>query len=420
MQLGLDQAGKQRKFQLQELDELHLEAYENSQIYKQKFKKMKQKKVLRNTLQLVNAFPIAPLLPMVSKLTSPSCTLPLTAATLQAEKKVLVIITACVFEGVEGEIGQGHAKNISTRQEEPRPRRSCPGQTNFLLDRPALEPNNPKKRETTQSIGSPSAMPHQSDPAQLPCHSWEKLVAQGRSLEGYLIGNSLDQGGVCQELRGRRLLEETTWRSQCTLVDQILSVLAIVGEPSPSIHGDFRLRRVRLKPSQSNSVAFESALGRDHVGSVFVETGSDRLRLEVSPYVRGTRLFSARLGVRCFGLLPDHGPIRASSPFDKPSQLSLCFGLGCLVEWAGLDEEGQVCVRFDSGSKVLGFLEWLTSWPGGEALLAPQETAKRTQAQKGLRRDPLERLADSVTSKRKSTTHLTSANGTRPARMYTT
>ncbi|RDX88661.1 hypothetical protein CR513_29718, partial [Mucuna pruriens] len=36
MQPGHDQAGKQRKLQLQELDELHLEAYENSRIYKQK------------------------------------------------------------------------------------------------------------------------------------------------------------------------------------------------------------------------------------------------------------------------------------------------------------------------------------------------------------------------------------------------
>ncbi|RDX94457.1 hypothetical protein CR513_23153, partial [Mucuna pruriens] len=34
--LAYDQAGKQRKFQLQELDELRLEAYKNSRIYKQK------------------------------------------------------------------------------------------------------------------------------------------------------------------------------------------------------------------------------------------------------------------------------------------------------------------------------------------------------------------------------------------------
>ncbi|RDY08169.1 hypothetical protein CR513_07632, partial [Mucuna pruriens] len=34
--LDYDQAGKQRQFQLQELDELRLEAYENSRIYKQK------------------------------------------------------------------------------------------------------------------------------------------------------------------------------------------------------------------------------------------------------------------------------------------------------------------------------------------------------------------------------------------------
>ncbi|RDY01965.1 hypothetical protein CR513_14643, partial [Mucuna pruriens] len=34
--LAYDQAGEQRKFQLQELDELRLEAYENARIYKQK------------------------------------------------------------------------------------------------------------------------------------------------------------------------------------------------------------------------------------------------------------------------------------------------------------------------------------------------------------------------------------------------
>ncbi|RDY02524.1 hypothetical protein CR513_13995, partial [Mucuna pruriens] len=33
--MAYDQAGEQRKFQLQELDELRLEAYENSRIYKQ-------------------------------------------------------------------------------------------------------------------------------------------------------------------------------------------------------------------------------------------------------------------------------------------------------------------------------------------------------------------------------------------------
>ncbi|RDX79538.1 hypothetical protein CR513_40023, partial [Mucuna pruriens] len=32
--LAYDQAGEQRKYQLQELDELRLEAYENSRIYK--------------------------------------------------------------------------------------------------------------------------------------------------------------------------------------------------------------------------------------------------------------------------------------------------------------------------------------------------------------------------------------------------
>ncbi|RDX71691.1 hypothetical protein CR513_48926, partial [Mucuna pruriens] len=45
--LAYDQAGEQRKFQLQELDELHLEAYENSKIYKQKVKKFHDQNILR-------------------------------------------------------------------------------------------------------------------------------------------------------------------------------------------------------------------------------------------------------------------------------------------------------------------------------------------------------------------------------------
>ncbi|RDX80654.1 hypothetical protein CR513_38772, partial [Mucuna pruriens] len=45
--LAYDQVGEQRKFQLQELDKLHLEAYENSRIYKQKVKKYHDQKILR-------------------------------------------------------------------------------------------------------------------------------------------------------------------------------------------------------------------------------------------------------------------------------------------------------------------------------------------------------------------------------------
>ncbi|RDY13533.1 gag-pol, partial [Mucuna pruriens] len=45
--LAYDRAGKQRKFQLQELDEPCLEAYENSQIYKQKVKRFHDQHILR-------------------------------------------------------------------------------------------------------------------------------------------------------------------------------------------------------------------------------------------------------------------------------------------------------------------------------------------------------------------------------------
>ncbi|RDY00453.1 hypothetical protein CR513_16366, partial [Mucuna pruriens] len=45
--LAYDQAGEQRKLQLQELDELCLETYEKSKIYKQKVKKFHDQKILR-------------------------------------------------------------------------------------------------------------------------------------------------------------------------------------------------------------------------------------------------------------------------------------------------------------------------------------------------------------------------------------
>ncbi|RDY11478.1 Retrovirus-related Pol polyprotein, partial [Mucuna pruriens] len=45
--LAYDQVGEQRKFQLQELDELFLETYENSRIYKQNVKKFHDQKILR-------------------------------------------------------------------------------------------------------------------------------------------------------------------------------------------------------------------------------------------------------------------------------------------------------------------------------------------------------------------------------------
>ncbi|RDX70534.1 pol, partial [Mucuna pruriens] len=50
--MAYDQAGEHRKFQLQELDELRMEAYENARIYKQKVKKFHDQKILRKDLQI--------------------------------------------------------------------------------------------------------------------------------------------------------------------------------------------------------------------------------------------------------------------------------------------------------------------------------------------------------------------------------
>ncbi|RDX85013.1 hypothetical protein CR513_33859, partial [Mucuna pruriens] len=50
--LAYDQVGKERKLQLQELEELCLEAYENSRIYKQKVKQFHDKQILRKEFRV--------------------------------------------------------------------------------------------------------------------------------------------------------------------------------------------------------------------------------------------------------------------------------------------------------------------------------------------------------------------------------
>ncbi|RDX73952.1 hypothetical protein CR513_46365, partial [Mucuna pruriens] len=47
--MAYDQAGEERKLQLQELEELRLEAYENSRIYKQREFQVSQKMLLFNS-----------------------------------------------------------------------------------------------------------------------------------------------------------------------------------------------------------------------------------------------------------------------------------------------------------------------------------------------------------------------------------
>ena len=50
--MDLDEASIHRKLQLQELEELRLEAYENSQIYKDKTKAFHNKKITRKQFQI--------------------------------------------------------------------------------------------------------------------------------------------------------------------------------------------------------------------------------------------------------------------------------------------------------------------------------------------------------------------------------
>ncbi|XP_020207087.1 uncharacterized protein LOC109792122 [Cajanus cajan] len=50
--LAFDQAGMQRKLQLQQLEELRLEAYENSKIYKEKVKRFHDSHLLRKEFKV--------------------------------------------------------------------------------------------------------------------------------------------------------------------------------------------------------------------------------------------------------------------------------------------------------------------------------------------------------------------------------
>ncbi|RDY09959.1 hypothetical protein CR513_05590, partial [Mucuna pruriens] len=50
--MAYDQAGKERKLQLQELEELCFEAYKNSRIYKQKVKQFHDSQILRKEFQV--------------------------------------------------------------------------------------------------------------------------------------------------------------------------------------------------------------------------------------------------------------------------------------------------------------------------------------------------------------------------------
>ena len=50
--LDLDQAGMERKLQWQELEEIRLEAYESSKLYKEKSKAFHDKMILRKTFEI--------------------------------------------------------------------------------------------------------------------------------------------------------------------------------------------------------------------------------------------------------------------------------------------------------------------------------------------------------------------------------
>ena len=50
--MAFDEVGMERKLQLQELEEIHLEAYENSKIYKEKVKRFHDSRILRKEFHI--------------------------------------------------------------------------------------------------------------------------------------------------------------------------------------------------------------------------------------------------------------------------------------------------------------------------------------------------------------------------------
>ena len=54
--MAFDEAGMERKLQLQELEEIRLEAYEKSKIYKEKVKRIHDSRILRQEFHLEASF----------------------------------------------------------------------------------------------------------------------------------------------------------------------------------------------------------------------------------------------------------------------------------------------------------------------------------------------------------------------------
>ena len=50
--MAFDEASMERKLQLQELEEIHLEAYENSKVYKEKVKRFHDSKICRKEFHI--------------------------------------------------------------------------------------------------------------------------------------------------------------------------------------------------------------------------------------------------------------------------------------------------------------------------------------------------------------------------------
>ncbi|RDX82615.1 pol, partial [Mucuna pruriens] len=65
--LAFDQVGKERKLQLQELEELCLEVYENSKIYKEKVKRFHDNIILRKEFKVGQKFGLAFGVPLVTR-----------------------------------------------------------------------------------------------------------------------------------------------------------------------------------------------------------------------------------------------------------------------------------------------------------------------------------------------------------------
>ncbi|RDX81295.1 hypothetical protein CR513_38040, partial [Mucuna pruriens] len=226
--LAYDQAGQERKFQLHELDELYLEAYENSRIYK-----MNIPTTPYRSMSIRSNYSMKALHQFRVQL---RCHL----GRIRIDFNPVMI--KCVGETPGDEPRVVYSKRVEKEKKErskckkikeTRPSQSTPSRpTNSTIQQPMRkQPNSPIRSGPIAS--STSMIQHRG---HLSSSSTAMSILENLPRYSEEFYNS--------KTKKPKIVKGDRLDYQRTLVDLILSVLANGGEPSPFDHGDRRGRRI--------------------------------------------------------------------------------------------------------------------------------------------------------------------------------